>query len=158
MKRIDRKSACPVNFCLEAVGDTWSLLILRDIAFFGRHTYKEFLLSGERITTSVLAQRLANLEKHKIIRAKPHPTDKRRDVYTLTEKGLGLVPLLLDMMEWGTTNDPKSAGHRKEEVVGRIRVEQGALCREVQGRIRHGGALFDIDSSRLNVPSAYLRM
>src|SRR5262245_44443256 len=140
MKRTDRKSDCPINFCLEAVGDPWSLLILRDIALFGRHTYKEFLSSGERITTSVLAQRLAGLEKRGIIKKEPYPTDKRRDTYVLTEKGLGLIPVLLDMMEWGTTHDPKSAGHRKKDFVERIRKERGLLTRKTIEKVRRGGA------------------
>ena len=55
MKRTDRKSHCPVNFALETVGDPWSLLVVRDIVFHGKHAFGEFLASEERITTSVLA-------------------------------------------------------------------------------------------------------
>ncbi|HRH78374.1 MAG TPA: winged helix-turn-helix transcriptional regulator, partial [Cellvibrionaceae bacterium] len=58
MKRTDTKSHCPINFTLEIMGDPWSLLVLRDVVFFGKHTFKEFLESAERITTSVLTSRL----------------------------------------------------------------------------------------------------
>lgn len=143
MKRTDVKSHCPVNFTLEAVGDPWSLLVLRDIVFFGKKTFKEFAASSERITTSVLTDRLSSLEKNGILTKQPHPTDLRRYVYVLTEKGVGLVPVLLNMMEWGTAHDPRSTGHRKMEYVARIRREQGALSREVQKKIRKGGSLFD---------------
>lgn len=143
MKRKDRKSACPVNFCLEVIGDPWSLLVLRDIALFGKHTYKEFLSSSERITTSVLADRLVNLNKQGILRKEPHETDGRRDIYVLTEKGLDLIPMLLNMMEWGTRYDSGSAGHRKQEMVDRIRREQGTLIREVKAKVRKGGAVFE---------------
>ena len=61
MKRTDRKSHCPVNSALEVVGDPWSLLVVRDIVFYGKHAFGEFLASEERITTSVLADRLARL-------------------------------------------------------------------------------------------------
>ena len=143
MKRKDRKSACPVNFCLEVIGDPWSLLILRDIALSGKHTYKEFLSSAERITTNILADRLSNLERRGILRKEPHATDGRRDNYVLTEKGLDLVPLLLDMTEWGTRHDPNSSGHRIQGMVDRIRREQGKLIREVKAKIRKGGAAIE---------------
>ncbi len=143
MKRYDRKSACPVNFCLEAIGDPWSLLILRDIGLFGKHTYKGFLASTERITTSVLADRLANLVRLGIITREPHPTDGRQGYYTMTEKGIDLIPILLDMMEWGTKYDPQSAGHRKKALVTRIKDERSALVREMMARVRHGWAAFE---------------
>lgn len=144
MKRTDIKSHCPVNFTLEIIGDPWSLLVLRDIVFFDKHTFKEFLESSERITTSVLTNRLANLEKQGVLAKQPHPTDLRSAIYTLTEKGLGLVPMLLCMMEWGTTNDANSTGHRKKEFVERIKAEQSALSLEVQNSLRNGGSAFAV--------------
>jgi DNA-binding HxlR family transcriptional regulator len=142
MKRTDRKSACPVNFSLEILGDQWSMLIVRDIALFGRHTFKDFLEAGERITTSVLSDRLANLTKHGIIRKEPHPSDGRRDHYFLTGKGIDLIPAILELMAWGTGYDAKSSGHRKESFVERIRTERGAVIEEVKEKVRKGGAAF----------------
>src|SRR3989344_5596201 len=95
MKRMDIKSHCPINFTLEVVGDPWSLLILRDIAFFEKNTFKDFLESSERITTNILTNRLFMLEKNG----------------TLTKKGHGLIPLLIAMVKWGTKHDPHSTGH-----------------------------------------------
>jgi len=142
MKRTDKKSYCPVNHCLEAVGDQWSLLIIRDITLFGKHTYKEFLASSERITTSVLADRLANLENLAIIRKEPHPRDGRQDYYSMTEKGIGLIPVILDMMEWGTRFDPESTGHRKKAMLDRIRRERGKSVLDLMEKVRQGGAAF----------------
>jgi DNA-binding HxlR family transcriptional regulator len=116
------------------------LLILRDAVLFGKHTFKEFLASEERITTSVLTDRLVRLEESGIVRREPHPTDRRSSAYVLTEKGLGLIPVLLDLMEWGTTHDPASAGHRKGEFLNKLRDEQGQLIREMKERVRRGGA------------------
>jgi DNA-binding HxlR family transcriptional regulator len=147
MKRTDRKSACPINFGLEIFGDPWSLLILRDIALFGKNTFKEFLASEERITTSVLTDRLVRLEKRGIVRREPHPTDRRSSAYVLTEKGLALIPVLLDLMEWGTTHDPASAGHRKEEFLNKLREERGPLIHEMKERVRRGGAILVESSS-----------
>jgi DNA-binding HxlR family transcriptional regulator len=142
MKRTDIKSHCPVNFTLEAIGDPWSLLILRDIMYFGKHTFKEFASSQERITTSVLTDRLSNLQMQGILSKRPHPVDKRRSTYVFTEKGLGLVPILLDMMEWGTTHDPESTGHRKKEFVSRIQREQGILIGEIKAKLKSGVPAF----------------
>lgn len=142
MKRTDRKSDCPINYCLEIFGDTWSLLILRDIVFFGKHTYGEFLSSNERITSNILADRLAMLERHGILKRKKNLADKRTATFVLTEKGLGLIPVLLDMMEWGTSHDVKSAGHRKIEFVERVRKDRGEFAKSVITKIRNGKTAF----------------
>jgi DNA-binding HxlR family transcriptional regulator len=110
--------------------------------YFGKHTFKEFASSEEKITTSVLADRLSNLGRNGILAKQPHPTDGRRDIYTFTEKGLGLVPMLLDMMEWGTKHDPTSTGHRRKAFVSKIRKEHGSLSREVKSKLRRGNVAF----------------
>lgn len=94
------RSSCPVNFGLETFGDKWSLLIIRDILFWGKKTYGEFVKSDERIATNILAARLASLEKEGILLKKPNPSDKRKDIYSLTEKGLELIPLLVEIVAW----------------------------------------------------------
>jgi len=94
------RSNCPVNFGLETFGDKWSLLIVRDIVFWGKKTYSDFLKSDEGIATNILATRLVQLEEEGILIKTPHPTDKRKDVYTLTEKGLGLIPLMVEIVAW----------------------------------------------------------
>ncbi len=94
------RSDCPVNFGLEMFGDKWSLLIIRDIVFWGKKTYGDFLRSDEAIATNILASRLAQLEENGILEKKPHPTDKRKDNYFLTEKGMELIPLLVEIVAW----------------------------------------------------------
>lgn len=100
-KRSDKlRSNCPVNFGLETFGDKWSLLIVRDIVFWGKKTYSDFLRSDEGIATNILATRLEQLEREGILRKEKHPTDKRKDVYSLTEKGMELIPLLVEIVAW----------------------------------------------------------
>jgi len=94
------RSGCPINFSLEIVGDAWSLLIVRDIIYFGKHTFGEFHASAEGIARNILTNRLAKLEQNGILEKRPHP-DGRKDTYMLTEKGLDLVPLLMDAADWG---------------------------------------------------------
>ena len=99
--KIERfRSNCPVNFGVETFGDKWSLLIVRDIVFWGKKTYGDFLRSDEQIATNILAARLASLETSGIVTKIPHPNDKRKDVYQLTAKGLDLIPLLVEIVSW----------------------------------------------------------
>lgn len=113
MKRVDRKSDCAINFSLENVGDPWTLLIVRDISNHGKKTYSEFLASDERIGTSVLARRLAAMEKSGILTKKSNRRDKRMLEYKLTQKGLDLIPVLNALTAWGATHDPKTGADPK---------------------------------------------
>jgi DNA-binding HxlR family transcriptional regulator len=106
VKRTDRKSRCAVNSALEVVGDPWSLLVVRDIVFYGKHTFGEFLAAEERITTSVLADRLARLVSGGILSKQRNPADKRRELYSLTDAGLALIPILVELANWGVRYDP----------------------------------------------------
>ena len=113
MKRLDRKSDCAINFSLETFGDAWSLLIIRDMVNLGKKTYGEFLASDERIGTSVLAHRLTHLEGEGIIFKQTSTTDKRKEEYFLTEKGIALVPILNELAAWGATYDKHTAANKK---------------------------------------------
>lgn len=113
MKRTDVKSRCPINFSLETFGDAWSLLIVRDIMVFGKQTYGEFLESPERIGPSVLADRLAHLEKRGIISKRPDEHDKRKMIYSLTKVGITTAPLVYELAMWGVHTSPNPEVHPK---------------------------------------------
>jgi DNA-binding HxlR family transcriptional regulator len=95
-----------MNSALEVVGDPWSLLVVRDIVFAGKHTFGEFMASEERIATSVLADRLGRLVKIGILSKVRSPTDARKDFYSMTDKGLALIPVLMELAKWGVSYDP----------------------------------------------------
>jgi len=105
------RSQCPINLWLEAVGDSWSLLIIRDLMFRGHSTYKAFLNSEERIATNILADRLVRLEQAGLISKQADPEDARKYIYRLTEKGADLAPVLVEVMLWSNrhhiTDTPK---------------------------------------------------
>lgn len=140
MKRAKDKSHCPVNFALETFGDAWSLLIVRDIVFWGKKTYGEFLNSGEGIATNVLAARLAHLEQEGILSRGPHETDRRKEVYTLTEKGLGLIPVLLEMSGWSARHDPQTTAPK--QFVDAVYADRTKMFNRVREVVRDGGSLF----------------
>ena len=94
------RSDCPLNYGIEIFCDKWSLLIIRDLMFFGKRYYNEFLSSEEHIATNLLADRLAMLEKEKIIRKGKDAHHKQKIVYSLTEKGIDLLPVILTIGLW----------------------------------------------------------
>ena len=134
-----RRSLCPISFSLEMVGDLWSLLIIRDIIYFGRKTYGEFLSSDEGIARNILATRLAQLEHKGILIKKPHPTDGRKDVYELTEKGLDLIPILLDMSEWGAKHEAETAV--AEAWLEEVHIDRQALITLIRDTVQQGGSI-----------------
>jgi DNA-binding HxlR family transcriptional regulator len=140
MKRAENKSHCPVNFALETFGDTWSLLIVRDIVFWGKRTYGEFMDSGEGIATNVLAARLAHLEQKGILRKGPHPSDGRKEMYTLTEKGLALIPILLEMCGWSAQHDTETTAPK--QFVEAVYANREKMFSLIQDTVRRGGSLF----------------
>jgi DNA-binding HxlR family transcriptional regulator len=109
MKQIIRKSDCPINFALEIFGDRWTFLIVRDLMFKGKHFYGEFLLSEEKIATNTLADRLSLLESNGIVSKSSDPSHKQKIMYSLTQKGIDLVPVLVEVIMWSAKYDKDSA-------------------------------------------------
>jgi DNA-binding HxlR family transcriptional regulator len=99
-KKINFRSECPISTALDIFGDKWSLLIIRDMMFKGKSTYGDFLNSDEKIATNILADRLLLLESAGIISKQKHPQSKAKILYTLTEKGVDLIPVLVEIIEW----------------------------------------------------------
>jgi len=103
------RSACPVSIGLERFGDRWSLLIIRDLMVRAYRSFKEFQEAGEGIATNVLAARLRRLQAAEIITAEAEAADGRRINYRLTEKGIDLAPLLLELLIWGARHEETGA-------------------------------------------------
>ncbi|MYZ41836.1 winged helix-turn-helix transcriptional regulator [Schauerella aestuarii] len=136
------RSHCAVNYGVELFGDRWSLLIVRDIVFSGKKTYGEFLKSEERIATNVLASRLAFLEDQGILSRTPSPDDGRKDFYFLTEKGLDLIPIVLNIVLWSAQHDPKSNVRHQKKFIARLLQNPVQMSDEVRTLVRNGGCIF----------------
>jgi DNA-binding HxlR family transcriptional regulator len=145
MKRSESKSHCPINFSLETFGDSWSLLIVRDIVYFGKKTYGEFLESEEGISSNILATRLVTLEQKGILVKNPHDTDKRKEVYLLTEKGLDLIPVLLEMAGWGARHDPET--NAPQSWIAAVYADRERMIRVIRDTVRSGGSIFAGENS-----------
>lgn len=100
MSSSKKRSNCPISSSLDVWGDKWSLLIVRDLMFKKQSTYGDFLKSDEKIATNILASRLLMLEENGIISKQDHPDSKAKVLYKLTEKGINLLPLLIEINLW----------------------------------------------------------
>jgi DNA-binding HxlR family transcriptional regulator len=104
MENIKKRSECPISCSLDIFGDKWSLLIIRDMMFFNKSTYGEFLKSEEGIATNILASRLQGLEENKLIKKLDHPDSKAKVLYKLTQKGIDLLPIIVEIQLWAEKN------------------------------------------------------
>lgn len=104
--RKDMRSGCPVSLSLEIFGDRWTLLVLRDIIFVGARHFRELLAGPERISSNILADRLAALVEHGLLTKADDPSHKQKVTYSLTEQAIDLVPVLVQLSAWGVRHLP----------------------------------------------------
>jgi DNA-binding HxlR family transcriptional regulator len=135
------RSNCPINYAVEIIGDKWSLLIVRDIVYAGKRTHGEFMKSEEGIATNILADRLIRLECQEILEKQPDPADKRRDIYSLTEKGLGLIPFLLDLQLWSDAFGPSYIS-RSAPLAAALKANRDQVITQITDDVRRGGFIF----------------
>jgi DNA-binding HxlR family transcriptional regulator len=136
-RKSKRRSGCPVSISLERFGDRWSLLIIRDLMVRGFRTFKQFQESGEGIATNILADRLQKLEATGLITAETEQSDARKLNYRLTEKGLDLAPVILDLLIWAARHEETAA---PSKLVMRMERDREAVLREVRRRWRERDA------------------
>jgi DNA-binding HxlR family transcriptional regulator len=98
------RSGCPISSTLDVVGDKWSLLIIRDMLVKHKKTFKEISDSDEKIAPSILSARLKLLESYKLILKTKVPDNKKENIYLLTEKGVRLTPIIIELSLWGDFN------------------------------------------------------
>jgi DNA-binding HxlR family transcriptional regulator len=104
----EHRSGCPINLSLEVLGDSWSLLIIRDLMFGNARHFRELLRSEEGISSNILADRLKKLVSQGLITSTDDPTHKQKTLYSLTEMGIALVPVIAQLGIWGRTFLPST--------------------------------------------------
>lgn len=96
------RSQCPINLALEVLGDGWSLIVLRDIIFGNRRHFRELLArSEEGIASNILADRLKALVAAGLLTRAPDPSHRQKVVYSLTEAGIAVLPVMAALGAWG---------------------------------------------------------
>jgi len=128
------RSGCPINLALEVLGDRWSLLIIRDMIFAGKRHFRELLQSDEGISSNILADRLAMLVDRGMLTRAGDPGHKQKVIYSLTEKSIALVPVLVQIGVWGRAYLPAS----EDLTLVSIELEQGgpALWQQIMADLR----------------------
>ncbi len=130
----EKRSGCPIDYALDVFGDRWSLLVIRDLVFVGKQHFNELMESPEGIASNILTARLKKLESEGLISRRVDADNRRQVVYELTDKGLDLVPILIDMVGWGGKYDPKTGAPKA--FLERIKKDREGLIRETIASLR----------------------
>lgn len=100
------RSPCPIAGALDLLGDRWTLLVIRDLLFYGKRRFAEFLASPEGISTNILAERLERLERCGLVERRRYSERPPREEYLLTPRGHELLPVLREVIRWGKRHVP----------------------------------------------------
>jgi len=132
-KELPCRSDCPITFSLDVVGDKWSLIVLRDLIFARKRYFQEFLGSPEKIASNILASRLKLLEKAGLVTRAADAVNARRVIYAPTAKALDLLPVMLEMLLWGTKYHAKA--NAPEPFVRRAATDRAGLIADLRAQL-----------------------
>lgn len=127
------RSDCPISCSLDVFGDKWSLLIIRDIMLRQKLSYSEFLKSEEKIATNILVNRLSVLEAEHILSKRVSPTNKSKFIYSLTQKGIDLLPIIIEIMDWGAKYNVNCP---RRELGKKIKKDKAGVIKEYLEKLR----------------------
>jgi len=98
------RCTCPVTSALDIVGDKWTLVVIKLMLLEQKKTFKEFSESDESIAPSILSNRIKTLDKIGFIVKQKLPNNQKTNHYILTEKGLSLTPIIIELALWSHHN------------------------------------------------------
>lgn len=133
MKTIERRSTCPINYSVEIFGDKWMLLLLRDLMFNGKNSFLEFRASEEKISSAVLTEKLNMLLNEGIVSKVTSPRNASKFLYLLTDKGIELVPAMVEFLNWGSRYNPDGG---PKSWLDRIKQNKKKAITELQDKLR----------------------
>tara|TARA_B100000242_G_C42955674_1_gene443181 strand:- start:6 stop:431 length:426 start_codon:yes stop_codon:yes gene_type:complete len=124
------RSGCPMCNALDIVGDKWSLIVIRDL-LGGKTTFKDFMNGPEKIASNILSQRLKWLKNHEILDFMYRKNNKKEKCYFLTNKGIGLYPVMSELMLWSAKNVNNEFNDRGKEVIKKLEKDKKGRIDEV---------------------------
>tara|TARA_B110000240_G_C13184411_1_gene319210 strand:+ start:101 stop:550 length:450 start_codon:yes stop_codon:yes gene_type:complete len=99
-----KEAVCACKVSLDLLGDSWSLIIVRDL-FRNKNTFSQFLNdSAEHIASNILVDRLKKLTSLEIINFERNKKDKKIKSYYLTDRGIELYPIIYELQYWTVNN------------------------------------------------------
>lgn len=96
-------------------------------------SYSEFLGSEEKIASNILVNRLSVLETENILVKEVSPANKSKFVYSLTQKGLDLLPIVIEIMDWGAKYN---ANCPRKEIGKKIKKDKAAVIKELSRSLK----------------------
>lgn len=129
-KKSIKWEGCPIRFAAGIFGDKWAMLIIRDLLFKGKRYYGEFTDDHEAISTNILADRLKKLEESDIVSKMRDPNNQAKFIYSLTAKGISLLPIMLDIIDWSEKFDPNT--EVPEDFIAPLRNNRPAFEKELR--------------------------
>jgi DNA-binding HxlR family transcriptional regulator len=133
METIERRSLCPINYSVEILGDKWMLLLLRDLMFNGKNSFLEFRASDEKISSAVLTEKLNLLLNEGIVTKITSPKNASKFIYLLTDKGIEMVPFMVEILKWGSSYSPHGG---PETLLEGIKKNKRKAIADLQDRLR----------------------
>ncbi|MDP4820567.1 MAG: helix-turn-helix transcriptional regulator [Saprospiraceae bacterium] len=91
---------CPITSAIDILGDKWMLVIIKQMLVQGKETFKDFMACDEGIATNILTAKLKQLEAAGLVVKSKLPTNKKSVYYHLTDKGLSLAPVIVELVLW----------------------------------------------------------
>jgi DNA-binding HxlR family transcriptional regulator len=133
-------NGCPIRYSAEILADKWTFLILRDLMFRGKKGYNAFLQSSENISTNILADRLLKLENNGLINKIKDIRNKKQYIYSLTQKGVDLIPTMFCFFEWAFKYDENT--FLSQEIMDSMKSDSRSLAEQyADGQIVQLGSL-----------------
>lgn len=128
---------CPFTSALDILGDRWMLVIVKQMLLEGKETFKDFTESDESIATNILSTKLKVLEEAGIVLKTKRPNNKKTNLYLLTEKGLALTPLLLELALWSDSHlRDVHPGITDGETMAYLRADKKSFAEKTEKRYR----------------------
>lgn len=100
----DFRCNCPFTSALDVLGDKWMLVIVKQMLIEGKETFKDFTDAEEAIATNILSAKLKLLEEVGVVVKTKPPDNKKTNLYLLTERGLALTPMLVELAAWSDSH------------------------------------------------------
>ncbi|MDB3905291.1 helix-turn-helix transcriptional regulator [Crocinitomicaceae bacterium] len=111
---------CPITSAIDLMGDKWSLVVVKNMLLYNQKTFKDLSEASEHIATNILSSRLKSLEENGFITKTKPLNNKKTNIYLLTEKGLSLIPIIVELAIWGDANINRPSSQEAEN--GQIEV------------------------------------
>lgn len=125
--KIQFRATCPITSSLDILGDKWMLVIIKQMLIEHKKTFKDFIESEEAIATNILSSRLKLLEEYDLVYKTKLPDNKKANIYLLTQKGIDLAPVIVELSIWSESNlsgdNPKLIKHPETETVIQYKVQ-----------------------------------